>query len=145
MPLKSPVKGYPLARFMRPTIYIPSFNGRERLAMLLESLRAQSQPCKIVVAENGSTDGTAEMLREDFPEVSLLEMGANLGFGPALNRAIADHPGDPIVLLNQDVICPTDFLARLLERAASGAEMVAAVLTSDHDAGRIDSAGVVAG
>lgn len=129
---------------MRPAIYIPTLNGRERLGKTLRSLEAQSRPADVVVADNGSSDGTAELLREEFPEVTLLELGQNLGFGPALNRAVAEHPGDPVILLNNDVECEPRFLEAMLDAAVGGAETVAGILVQEAAPGLIDSAGVVA-
>ena len=128
----------------RPTIYIPNLDGRDRLAALMESLRAQTRPAGVVVVDNGSTDGSQELLRADFPEVELIELGENAGFGPALNRAVAATAGDPVVLVNNDVVCEPRFLEALLEPAAAGAEMVAGVLLTERDPGLIDSAGVIA-
>jgi GT2 family glycosyltransferase len=129
---------------MRPAIYIPTHNGRERLGRALRSLQGQSRPADVVVVDNGSTDGTAELLGEEFPEVALLELGENLGFGRALNRAISGHPADPVILLNNDVECEQRFLEALLDAAAEGAECVAGVLVQEAAPGLIDSAGVVA-
>lgn len=128
---------------MRAAVYIPHFNGVERLERALDSLRAQTRPVDVVVADNGSSDGSAELLRERFPEVGLVELGSNLGFGPALNRAIAERPGDPAILINDDVACEPRFVEAMLE-AAEGVEMVAGVLVQEADPARIDSAGVVA-
>jgi GT2 family glycosyltransferase len=129
---------------VRPTIYIPNLNGRERLAALLPSLREQTRPAEVVVADNGSCDGSVQLLQEEFPEVGLAEMGSNLGFGRALNRAIASHPGDPVIFLNNDVVCDPRFVEALLEPGAAGVEMVAGVLVSELDRELIDSAGVIA-
>jgi GT2 family glycosyltransferase len=129
---------------MRPAIYIPTYDGRERLGKALRSLAAQSRPVDVVVADNGSSDGTAELLREEFPEVALLEFSENLGFGPALNRAVAEHPADPVILLNNDVEAEPRFVEALLEAAAEGPECVAGVLLQEAAPGLIDSAGVVA-
>lgn len=129
---------------MRPAVYIPNFNGGERLQRTLLSLRAQTRPVNVVVADNGSTDDSAELLRERFPEVGLVELGRNLGFGPALNRAIAQKAGDPAILLNNDVECEPGLVEAMLEAAGGGAEMVAGVLLQEAAPQRIDSAGVVA-
>src|SRR4051812_36897679 len=126
------------------TIYIPNLNGRSRLGAMLESLRGQSHQAQAVVVDNGSSDGSQELLRDEFAEVELLELGENLGFGPAINRAVAAGSGDPVVLLNNDVVCEPRMLEALLEPAAGGAEMVAGVLLSERDPGLIDSAGVIA-
>src|SRR5829696_878564 len=128
----------------RPTIYIPNLDGGARLAPLMESLRAQTRAADVVVADNGSSDGSVELLRAEYPEVELLELGENLGFGPSLNRAVAAAPGDPVVLLNNDVVCEPRFLEALLEPVAAGAEMVAGVLLAERDPRVIDSAGVIA-
>lgn len=129
---------------MRPIAYIPTLNGRERLARALRSLEAQSRPVDVVVVDNGSADGTGEMVRGEFPEATLLELGQNLGFGAALNRAVAEHPGDPAILLNDDAEAEPRFAEALLDAAAEGAECVAGVLVQEAAPGLIDSAGIVA-
>jgi len=128
---------------MRPAIYIPTYNGRERLGKALRSLREQTRPAEVVVVDNGSRDGTAELLREEFAEVTLLELGRNLGFGRAIDRAVEEHPADPVILLNNDVQCEPRFVEALLD-AAEGAECVAGVLVQEAAPGLIDSAGVLA-
>jgi N-acetylglucosaminyl-diphospho-decaprenol L-rhamnosyltransferase len=128
---------------MRPAIYIPTYNGRERLGVALRSLREQTRPVDVVVVDNGSRDGTGELLREEFAEVSLLELGRNLGFGRAIDRAVEEHPGDPVILLNNDVRCEPRFVEALLD-AAEGAECAAGVLLQEAAPGLIDSAGVLA-
>ena len=50
----------------------------------------------------------------------MLELGENLGFGPALNRAVAAHPADPLILLNNDVECEPRFVEALLDAAGDG-------------------------
>ncbi|HEY5815322.1 MAG TPA: glycosyltransferase family 2 protein [Solirubrobacterales bacterium] len=129
---------------MRPAIYIPTFNGRERLSGALRRLAEQSRPADVVVVDNGSADGTPAMVREEFPEVSLLELERNLGFGPALNRAVAEQPADPVILLNDDAEAEPRFVEALLDAAAGGAECVAGVLVQGANPALIDSAGVVA-
>jgi N-acetylglucosaminyl-diphospho-decaprenol L-rhamnosyltransferase len=129
---------------MRPAIYIPHFNGAARLERTLESLRGQTRQVDVVVVDNGSTDGSSALVRERFPKVTLLELGRNLGFGPAINRAVREWPADPLILLNNDVECEPRFVEAMLEAAADGAEMVAGVLVQEAAPDRIDSAGVVA-
>jgi N-acetylglucosaminyl-diphospho-decaprenol L-rhamnosyltransferase len=129
---------------VRPAAYIPHHRGPERLGRTLRSLAEGSRPLDVVVADNGSGDGSAELVREQFPEVTLVELGENLGFGRAINRAVAAHPGDPVILLNDDVECEPRFAEALLDAAAEGAECVAGVLAQEAAPGLIDSAGVVA-
>jgi GT2 family glycosyltransferase len=98
----------------------------------------------VVVVDNASTDGSVEMVRERFPRAQVLAMSRNEGFGVALNRAIAEVPGDPILLLNNDVECEPRFIERMVEALEPDVEMVAGVLVQHRAPGLIDSAGVVA-
>ena len=129
---------------MRPAVYIPNFNGAVRLGAVLESLREQTRPLDVVVVDNGSSDDSAELVRERYPEVDLLKLDRNHGFGPALNRAAAEHPADPLVLLNNDAVASPRFVEALLDAHATGAETVAGVLTQERAPALIDSAGVIA-
>ncbi|MET0557124.1 MAG: glycosyltransferase [Solirubrobacterales bacterium] len=104
----------------------------------------QTRPVDVVVVDNGSSDGSLDLVRERHPEVSLLEMGDNLGFGPALNRAVAQHPADPLILFNNDAVASPRFVEALLDAHATGAEAVAGVLTQERAPELIDSAGVIA-
>src|SRR6201999_41405 len=113
---------YPLPRrAVRPAVYIPNFNGGRRLSAALDSLREQTRPLDVVVVDSGSSDDSAELVRERYPEVDLLELGENLGFGPALNRAAAEHPADPLILLNNDAVASPRFAEALLDAHATGA------------------------
>ena len=129
---------------MRPAVYIPNFNGAARLGATLRSLGEQSRPVDVVVVDNGSDDESAALVHEEFPEVAMLELGTNLGFGPAINHAVATRPADPLILLNNDAVAEPRFLEALLDTHATGAEAVAGVLTQERDPGLIDSAGVIA-
>jgi len=124
--------------------YIPNLNGSDRLADLLESLDAQTVRCRTVVVDNGSTDDSVAMVRERYPDVGLVEIGENLGFGRALNRALAQDESEAFFLLNNDVICSPDFFERMLARLEPGVDAVAGLMTRADDPGVIDSAGVVA-
>jgi N-acetylglucosaminyl-diphospho-decaprenol L-rhamnosyltransferase len=129
---------------VRTAVYIPNFNGERWLPRTLQSLRGQTERLDVVVVDNGSTDGSVEAVRADFPEVTLLELGENLGFGPALNRAVAAHPADAIALLNSDVECEPGLCEALLAGLGEGVDMVAGVLLQEREPGLIDSAGIVA-
>jgi N-acetylglucosaminyl-diphospho-decaprenol L-rhamnosyltransferase len=129
---------------VRPAVYIPNYNGSQRIGRALQSLRDQTRPVDVVVVDNGSGDDSMALVREQFPEVTLLELGRNLGFGPAINRVVHEHPGDPLILLNNDVECEPRFVEALLDAAAEGVQTVAGVLVQERDPGLIDSAGVVA-
>lgn len=129
---------------MRPAVYIPNFNGAQRIGRALRSLREQTRPVDVVVVDNGSSDGSRELLHDEFPEVAVLALGRNLGFGPALNRAIAEHRADPLILLNDDAAAGPRFVEALLDAAAEGVQAVAGVMLQERAPELIDSAGVIA-
>jgi N-acetylglucosaminyl-diphospho-decaprenol L-rhamnosyltransferase len=129
---------------VRTAVYIPNFNGERWLPRTLQSLREQTERLDVVVVDNGSTDGSPAAVRADFPEVTVLALGENLGFGTALNRAVAAHPADAILLLNSDIECEPGFCAALTGALADGLDMVAGVLLQEREPTLIDSAGVVA-
>lgn len=129
---------------MPPGVYIPNFNGGELLARALESLRAQTRETEVVVVDNASSDGSDQMVADHFPEVKLLRLGENLGFGAALNRAIRETEADPLILFNNDAAAEPRFIEALLDEFGEGPDSVAGVLVQECDPQLIDSAGVVA-
>jgi cellulose synthase/poly-beta-1,6-N-acetylglucosamine synthase-like glycosyltransferase len=100
----------------------------------------------VIVADNASADGAAEAIAERHPGVRVQRMERNLGFGRAIDRvalALPDGDDAALVLVNDDVECRPDFLARLLAPLADPrVGMVAGVLVQASDPGRIDSAGI---
>ena len=95
------------------------------------------------MADNASTDGSAEMVRERFPDVTVVGHPENYGFGRAIEEAIRGVEADALVLLNNDVVCDPGFVERVvapLQRGEIG--MVAGVLVQAAAPELIDSAGV---
>jgi len=127
-----------------PAVYIPNFNGAAHLGRVLRGLAAQTTPVDVVIADNGSEDDSLELARRELPEVRIVEIGANIGFGPALNRAVAEHRADPLILLNNDTDPEPRFVEALLDGLGEGVDSVAGVLLQERAPELIDSAGVVA-
>ena len=69
----------------------------------------------IWVVDNGSADGTLEMVRDEFPEITLIDAGRNLGFAAANNRAICQGRAPYVLVLNPDTQVEPGTLDRLLE------------------------------
>jgi N-acetylglucosaminyl-diphospho-decaprenol L-rhamnosyltransferase len=129
---------------VRPAIYIPNFNGAARLGPVLRGLAAQTRPVDVVLVDNGSSDDSVALARRELPEIELVELGANLGFGRAINHAVAERPGDPVILLNNDAVPGQRFVEALLDGLGEGVDSVAGVLVQERASTLIDSAGVVA-
>jgi N-acetylglucosaminyl-diphospho-decaprenol L-rhamnosyltransferase len=129
---------------LETTVYIPTLRAGERLAQTLASLERQEPRPRVVVVDNSNEGLGAELVRARFPWATSVAFGVNLGFGAALNRAVREVPGDPIVFLNDDVSAEPGFIAGLTGALTPGVGMVAGVLLTETDTKRIDSAGVIA-
>jgi len=107
-------------------IVVLNWNGREDTLACLASLRGlEDEPAGVVVVDNGSTDGTAAAVRGAFPEVELVETGANLGFAGGNNAGIRyalERGADWVVLLNNDATLRADALEALRRAAAAHPE-----------------------
>lgn len=100
------------------SIVIPNWNGRELLERNLPSVleAVKHRPgSEIIVVDNGSTDASAEFLRRNYPEIRLVELKKNLGFGGGSNAGVEAARNDIVVLLNNDMRVAPDFLPPLLE------------------------------
>jgi GT2 family glycosyltransferase len=96
-----------------PAAVIPTWNRRDLLLNLFESLRAQTRPFdEIIVVDNGSTDDSAELAERAGAKV--LRMGRNVGFAAAVNRGIEATTADWVAILNNDVTFERDWLEKLL-------------------------------
>ncbi|MBI3664995.1 MAG: glycosyltransferase [Acidobacteria bacterium] len=100
------------------SLVIPNWNGRELLARYLPSVieaLAGNPDNEILVVDNASTDGSAAYLKEHFPQVRVLELEQNLGFGGGSNAGVRAARNDIVVLLNSDMRVEPGFLQPLLE------------------------------
>jgi GT2 family glycosyltransferase len=88
--------------------------------------KTSETPFEVIVVDNGSSDGSAEMVRESFPQVRLVINRENVGFGAANNQAISIARGQYVLLLNSDTIVRPGAIEQLL-RELEGAPDVAAV------------------
>ncbi len=97
------------------TIIIVSFNARPDLERCLESLHAAPPvtPHAVVVVDNASTDGSADAARR-WPDVRVIEAGANIGFARANNIGIRSSSGANILLLNSDTVVPAGVIDGLV-------------------------------
>lgn len=101
------------------SVIIVNWNGVRHLAQCLESLRRQSLvDFEIVLVDNGSSDGSVEFVKNNYPEVTLTELQENAGFAGGVNAGIKASCGDYVVLLNND----TEVSAAWLEQLSAAVE-----------------------
>jgi GT2 family glycosyltransferase len=126
------------------SIVIPVWNGREHLSMVLSSLREQtSTEFDTTVVDNGSTDGTLDYLREEWPEVGVVSIPENVGFAAAANRGIEATAGEHVAFLNDDMELQPDWIERLAHELDSDPRLglVTGKVMFDHDRTLIYQAG----
>jgi N-acetylglucosaminyl-diphospho-decaprenol L-rhamnosyltransferase len=89
-------------------VIIVSWNTRELLRACLASVLDNAPDCRLIVVDNASTDGTADMIRTVYPQVELIASAENIGFvranNLALERVLAADKSDYVWLLNPDTI-----------------------------------------
>jgi len=100
-------------------VVIVSYNTRDLLERCLISVEAQSEVAlHTIVVDNASSDGSTALVRDRFPDVQLIELGENVGFGRANNVAFEHCGGDYVLLLNSDAFLEPGALVELLAAAA---------------------------
>lgn len=132
---------------MRPvdvTIIIPSWNGKDLLAMCLASVLSQTyRRFATIVVDNGSTDGTIEFLQFAFPKVQTIALSKNYGFAKAVNTGITKTHTPYIALLNNDTQVDRHWLKILKEHLARHDDYMAVCgkMLRTHSPKIIDNAG----
>jgi len=102
----------------RVSIIIVNWNGREYLPTCLDSLERQSfRDFETILVDNGSTDGSRELVRESYLWVCLIELPTNTGFSGGNNAGLAVASGEYIVVLNNDTEAEPDWLEELVRVA----------------------------
>ena len=108
---------------VRLSIVIVNYNVKYFLRQCLSSVRASEQvlpggevlELEVWVVDNDSVDGSAEMVRQEFPEVHLICNHENVGFARANNQALQQATGDYLLLLNPDTVVQPDTLALCID------------------------------
>lgn len=134
---------------MKITVIIPNYKGKDYIRPCLDSLRAQAEDhdaCPLfatLVVDNGSEDGSLEIIRQEYPEVKVIALPENTGFCHAVNVGIRAADTPYVLLLNNDTVAMPGFLAALLKRMESDERIfsVSPMMLSMQDESRIDDAG----
>lgn len=138
------------------SIVIVSWNVRQCLQVCLRSIMASLRRCpsdpsvigspsswEIIIVDNASTDGSAQMIAEEFPQVQLILNDANLGFARATNQGIRQSQGRYVLLLNPDTVlfpetlcCMVAFLDKHRQVGAAGCRILGADGRTDYQGAR---------
>jgi GT2 family glycosyltransferase len=128
------------------TVVIVNFNGRPWLGECLAGLRKQVfKDFQSIVVDNGSEDGSVDLVRSEFPEVRVIQSVRNLGFAAGVNLALSRIETEFVALLNPDTIPQPDWLEESLRVAMAHPEAAAVgctlLMAANHH--RLDGIGDV--
>ena len=121
------------------SIVIPNYNGAPIIGRTLQAVLAAATAypgdCEVVVADDASTDGSAALIAERFPEVVLVRHQTNGGFAEAVHSGVAQASHETLIILNSDVLPEADFIVPLVAPLADDAMFATSPLVLD-DAGQ---------
>ncbi|MCR4705670.1 MAG: glycosyltransferase family 2 protein [Lachnospiraceae bacterium] len=124
----------------KTTVVIPNYNGIEYIE---GCLRTMPEDVPVIVVDNGSTDGSAAIVQEKFPEVTLLRFAENRGFPAAVNAGIKAAGTPYVFLLNNDTTIRPDTITELEKVLDQDADVfsASAKMISMYHPDRMDGAG----
>jgi GT2 family glycosyltransferase len=102
------------------SVVIVNYNGKQYLPVCLQALSEQTYPrdCfEVIVSDNGSTDGSLELLESDYSWVKVLKNEKNLGFASGNNIAFLAALGEYLIALNNDTAPMPDWIEKLVQEA----------------------------
>lgn len=112
----------------RLSLVIPAYNEAVRVIATLQITQAyfaaQGYPAETIVVDDGSTDGTADAVRTQFPEVKVVESPWNRGKGHAMRLGAARSTGKVVLVYDADGSTPIEEMEKVWPRIAEGAEVV---------------------
>lgn len=115
------------------SIVLPNWNGAHLLAHNLPAVIRAAPNAQIIVADDASTDGSADLLKKKFPTVRLVEHAVRRGFSGNVNSGVAQATGDIVVLLNTDVRPKEGFLTPLLAHFSDPEVAAVGCLEESHE------------
>jgi GT2 family glycosyltransferase len=144
-PRASAVAGTATAPFV--SVIVVNYNRKHFLRDCLESLADQTYPSdrrEVILVDNGSSDGSAEYVRQWFPWVRLVSLSRNWGFAKGNNIGLRHARGELIALLNNDAVAEPGWLAALTGALRQGSAIgaVTSKIVFLHQPGVINSAGL---
>jgi len=128
------------------SVIIVNWNSRDDLRACLESLRHQTNgDFEVLVVDNGSTDGSADLVATEFSQFGLLRESENLGFAEACNRGIHASTGDWVAMLNNDAVTDegwADALVHAVHCAPPNCGMLQSLMLYQERSNTINSTGI---
>lgn len=111
------------------SIVILNWNGEEFLKKcipsVIKAVNTYDNNCEIMVIDNGSSDGSVDFLKSNFPQIRIIVLKENLGFAAAMNIGVREAKGDIVIGLNNDVMVEKDFILPLVSHFSNNGDLFA--------------------
>ena len=110
---------------MTVAVVILNYNGKTHLAQFLPSLLKYSSEADIYIADNGSTDGSLEWLKSNYPSLNCINLQKNYGFAGGYNEALKQVDAEYYILLNSDVEVTPEWIPPIIDLMNSNEQIAA--------------------
>jgi len=130
----------------KTTVVIPNYNGMKYIKDCLDSLKLlrEEQSFHVIIVDNGSKDGSLEVVIEEYPEMELIALPENTGFCHAVNVGIRACKTPYVLLLNNDTVVKPGFVTYLEETMEESEDIfsVNSMMLTMQDENILDNAGI---
>lgn len=124
----------------KASVIIVTYNHKKYMKDCLTSV-LMNEPLEVIVVDNGSTDGTVELIEEKFPQVQLIKSPRNLGYGGGNNLGVKYARGKYIVILNPDTRVEKKWLEELLKPLGKEEKLITTPKILTYDGSKINTCG----
>src|SRR5258708_8427653 len=100
---------------MKVSIVIPNWNGKQKLANNLPGVLKVKGVNEIIIVDDYSTDDSVDFIKQNFPQIELIEKENNSGFAKTVNLGVASASGDIVFLLNSDALPQDDGVEKAIK------------------------------
>ena len=131
----------------KTAVVILNFNGLKLMQKYLPTVIEKTVGAEIIVADNGSTDGSVEWLQKEHSNLRIIALDKNYGFAEGYNMALKQVEAEYYVLLNSDIRTPQNWLTPLIAYMQSHPECAACQpkIRSEHEPEKFEYAGAAGG
>ncbi|ASJ03593.1 glycosyl transferase [Thermococcus profundus] len=124
----------------KASVIIVTYNHKEYLKECLGSV-LMNDPLEVIVVDNGSTDGTVELIEKEFPQIKLIKSSRNLGYGGGNNLGVRHARGEYVVILNPDTKVEKNWLEELLNPLTKSEHLITTPKILLYDGSAINTVG----